>query len=77
VSFTPTSPSDPDEIAKLGTLITRDGQRITLRVTERELPTVIGHILSTLKAADLAIEDPPLEDILRVMFGKNREAQAS
>jgi hypothetical protein len=48
-----------------------------LRVTDRELPTVIGHILSTLKAADLAIEDPPLEDILRVMFGKNREAQAS
>jgi ABC-2 type transport system ATP-binding protein len=77
VSFTLTAPVDASEIDKLGTLITRDGQRITLRVTERELPNVIGHILSTLKAADLAIEDPPLEDILRVMFGKNREAQAS
>jgi hypothetical protein len=31
--------------------------------------------ISTLKAADLAIEDPPLEDILRVMFGKSRESK--
>jgi ABC-2 type transport system ATP-binding protein len=75
VSFTLTAPVDASEIDKLGTLITRDGQRITLRVTERELPNVIGHILSTLKAADLAIEDPPLEDILRVMFGKNRDSK--
>jgi hypothetical protein len=33
---------------------------------------VIGRVLGALKAADLAIEDPPLEDILRVMFGKQR-----
>ena len=77
VSFTLTAPVDQAELDKLGTLITRDGQRITIRVGERELPNVIGHVLSTLKAGDLAIEDPPLEDILRVMFGKNREAQAS
>ena len=31
---------------------------------------VVGHLLGPLKAADLAIEDPPLEDVLRVMFGK-------
>ena len=40
-------------------------------------PSVVGHLLGTLKAADLAIEDPPLEDILRVMFGKPQEAQRS
>jgi hypothetical protein len=31
---------------------------------------VIGHLLGAMKATDLAIEDPPLEDILRQMFGK-------
>ena len=33
-----------------------------------------NHVLTNLKAGDLAIEDPPLEDILRVMFGRSKEA---
>jgi ABC-2 type transport system ATP-binding protein len=72
VSFTLTQAIAEHELARLGTLLVRDGQRITLRVTEREVPHVIGRLLGTLKAADLAIEDPPLEDILRVMFGKRK-----
>ncbi len=72
VSFTLVSPIDPGEIAKLGTVLAREAQRITVRVSERELPAVIGHLLGTLKAADLAIEDPPLEDILREMFGRSK-----
>jgi ABC-2 type transport system ATP-binding protein len=70
VSFTLTAPIDDDALAKLGSLLARDGQRITLRVAEREIPTMVGHLLGELHAADLAIEDPPLEEILRVMFGK-------
>ena len=73
VSFTLVAARSDDELVKLGALLTRDGQRITLRVSERELPGVVGHLLGTLRAVDLAIEDPPLEDILRVMFGKARE----
>jgi ABC-2 type transport system ATP-binding protein len=71
VSFTLTGDSPgADELAKLGSVLAQDGQRITLKVGEREIPSVVGHLLGPLKAADLAIEDPPLEDILRVMFGK-------
>jgi ABC-2 type transport system ATP-binding protein len=77
VSFTPTAAVSDDEVAKLGSLIAREGQRITVRVTERELPGVVGHVLSTLHGADLAIEDPPLEDILRQMFGKSKVAEPS
>jgi ABC-2 type transport system ATP-binding protein len=77
VSFTLTKPVSDDEIAKLGTLLSREAQRITVRVTERELPAVVGHLLGTLHAADLAIEDPPLEEVLRVMFGKARESRAA
>ncbi|MEJ7598003.1 MAG: ATP-binding cassette domain-containing protein [Kofleriaceae bacterium] len=62
-----------DELAKLGTTLAQEGQRITLRVPERDIPGVVGHLLGPLRAADLAIEDPPLEDILRVMFGKAKE----
>jgi ABC-2 type transport system ATP-binding protein len=72
VSFTLPQAIAQDELDKLGSLLARDGQRITLRVPEREVPAVIGRLLGALKATDLAIEDPPLEDILRVMFGKPR-----
>ena len=74
VSFTLTKPIAEDELARLGHQISREAQRITLRVSERELPSVVGHLLG-LQAADLAIEDPPLEDVLRVMFGKARESR--
>jgi ABC-2 type transport system ATP-binding protein len=70
VSFTLTAPVADDELARLGTLLARDGSRLTLRVPERAIPNVVGHLLGQLHAADLAIEDPPLEEILRVMFGR-------
>jgi len=72
VSFTMAAPMSEGEeaLAKLGTVLTRDGKRITLRVPERELPGVVGELLGKLGVSDLAIEDPPLEDILRKMFGK-------
>jgi len=71
VSFTLPAPIGDDELAKLGAVLARDGLRVTVRVAEREVATVIGHLLGVLRAADLAIEDPPLEDVLRVMFGKS------
>jgi ABC-2 type transport system ATP-binding protein len=75
VSFTVTNGVTDDDLAKLGSLLSRDGQRITLRVPEREIPAAVGHLLGPLRVADLAIEDPPLEEILRVMFGKQKAAE--
>ena len=72
VSFT--SSASEEELKKLGAILAKDGPRTTLRVAEREIANVIGHLFSEIKATDLAIEDPPLEDILRVMFGKTHEA---
>src|SRR5262245_50971517 len=72
VSFTLPQRIADDELARLGTVLVHDGQRFTLRVPEREVGAVITRLLGALKATDLAIEDPPLEDILRVMFGKQR-----
>ena len=45
-------------------------------LSERDIPDAVSHLLGTLKAADLAIEDPPLEDVLRVMFGQSKAAKA-
>src|SRR5262249_49723449 len=76
VSFTLTRGIADYELVRLGALLARDGQRITLRVAEREVAGVIGRLLGELGAADLAIEDPPLEDVLRAMFGEQRRAEA-
>jgi ABC-2 type transport system ATP-binding protein len=76
VSFTITNGITDEELAKLGSILTRAGQRITLRVSERELPGAVGHLLGPMKAGDLAIEDPPVEDILRQMFGAHGKAKA-
>jgi ABC-2 type transport system ATP-binding protein len=73
VSFTATQAIPDDELARLGALLVRDGQRFTLRVAEREVAGVVGRLLGDLKAADLAVEDPPLEDVLRAMFGERRK----
>jgi ABC-2 type transport system ATP-binding protein len=72
VSFTLMTPIDTAELEKLGTVLAREAQRVTVRVSERELPAVVGHLLGTLKAVDLAIEDPPLEDIMRDLFGRSK-----
>ena len=74
VSFTSSAAVTDEELARLGVVHAKDGPRVTLRVAEREIPAVIGHLLGAMKATDLAIEDPPLEDILRQMFGKKQHA---
>src|SRR3954470_24059611 len=51
------APVDDEALAKLGSVLAKDGVRITLRVAESELPAVVGHLLGTLKVSDLAIED--------------------
>jgi ABC-2 type transport system ATP-binding protein len=76
VSFTLTAPVADGELAKIGALLAKDGARITLRVPEREIPAALGHLLRELRVTDLAIEDPPLEEILRVMFGKAKQERA-
>ena len=77
VSFTLTAAAaaiDDQALAKLGVLMKREAGRFTLRVADAEIPAVVGQLLGPLKAADLAIEDPPLEEVLRVMFGKAKPA---
>jgi ABC-2 type transport system ATP-binding protein len=76
VSFTLVDVVSDAELAKLGTVLVKEAQRITLKVGESELANVVGHLLGTLKAGDLAIEDPPLEDVLRQMFGRKNGAAA-
>ena len=61
VSFT--TDLDNDALAKLGTVLTKGGNRITVRNPEGELPKVCGHQLGERKVGGLASENEPAEDI--------------
>jgi ABC-2 type transport system ATP-binding protein len=53
---------------RLGTVVKIDGQRVVLSVKDAELGPMVAHLLATHSVSDLSIEDPPLEDVMRMMF---------
>jgi ABC-2 type transport system ATP-binding protein len=82
VSFTLSGPVTPDELERMGEVVSAEGGRVVLRVPQNRLRDVVGHSLSALPLSDLSIEDPPVEDIMRQLFqhaghGEDRETAAS
>jgi ABC-2 type transport system ATP-binding protein len=74
MSFTVARDTDPTRldaaIAKLGGLELRDGGRVVIRVAEADLHAAVSHLLAHVTIADLSIEDPPLEDVMRTLFAR-------
>ena len=64
-------------LARMGKLVTKDGVRTTIEVPEDKLREVIGHLLGSEGIGDLAIEDPPLEDVMRKMFKTHEKENGS
>ena len=62
-----------DGIAPLeayGEVLERDGDRAKLRVPKAETPRVAARLLSELQVLDLTIEDPPIEDVIELVFAQ-------
>ena len=54
--------------AGLGELSSVDGAVVTLAVPRAETAAIAARLLATLPVEDVAIEDPPVEDIIRAVF---------
>lgn len=76
VSFTLTESPSTEVIERMGTVVTSEPGRLVLRVNRAALRDVVSHALSTLPVADLSVEDPPLEDVLRQVFHNARHAES-
>jgi ABC-2 type transport system ATP-binding protein len=65
--------SAPDRaaLARVGTVVELDGAKAVLRVTQKAVREAVSHLLLDPKLADLTIEDPPLEEVLRDLFAKS------
>jgi ABC-2 type transport system ATP-binding protein len=68
VSFRVAPAPDDDALARLGALVSREADRITLRVPQARVREVVGHLLGPLAVTDLDLADPPLEDVMRQLF---------
>jgi ABC-2 type transport system ATP-binding protein len=51
-----------------GEVVERDGYRIKLRVDRAEVSRVAARLLSEQQVSDLTIEEPPIEDVIELVF---------
>jgi ABC-2 type transport system ATP-binding protein len=70
------SPVSAEAISPLGGVITHEDGRCVISVPTERVNDAVKHALAHLPVADLTIEDPPLEDVMREMF-QQTAAEAS
>ncbi len=66
-----------EKLTRLGTLVRHERAQAVLRVSQSELRAVVGTLIEAFPEADLTIEDPPLEEVLRELFGQNASLRNS
>jgi ABC-2 type transport system ATP-binding protein len=57
-----------DRLAEHGEVVARDGERVTLRVPRADTARITARILTEFEVLDLTIEDPPIEDVIEMVF---------
>ena len=62
------------DLSAYGEVIHRDGDLVTLRVPKAETARVTARLLAEQEVLDLNVEDPPIEDVIELVFAQeNRE----
>jgi len=56
------------DLSGYGEVRTRDGDRVTLRVPRADTPSVTARLLAEHVVVDLTVEDPPIEDVIELVF---------
>ena len=60
------------ELDGYGEVISREGDRAILRVPKAETSRVAARLLSEREVLDLTIEEPPIEDVIEMVFAQSR-----
>ena len=60
------------DLSAYGDVVERDGERVTLRVPRAETARVTARLLAEQDVADLTVEDPPIEDVIELVFAQER-----
>jgi len=60
------------DLARYGEIIHTDGDWVTLRVPKAETSSVTARLLTEEQVLDLNVEDPPIEDVIELVFAQER-----
>ena len=63
---------DGGDLSAYGDVLERDESRVKLRVPREETARVTARLLAERDIADLTVEDPPIEDVIELVFSKER-----
>jgi ABC-2 type transport system ATP-binding protein len=63
----------PGGLEGYGEVVSRDGDRVTLRAPKAETPKVTARLLAGLPIVDLTVEDPPIEEVIEQVFSQETE----
>ena len=59
-------------LAPFGQVVAADGGQGTLQVAADEVAGAVSRLLAALPVADLTVEDPPLEEVMKELFERSR-----
>ncbi len=62
----------PQDLTPFGRVVERNAGRVTLEVARDSVSSVAAELLRTTTITDLAIEEPPLEDVIDRVFSEQR-----
>ena len=62
------------DLERYGEVMHRDGDWITLRVPKADTSQVAARLLADQAVLDLTIEEPPIEDVIELVFAQERPA---
>ncbi|APR87285.1 ABC transporter, ATP-binding protein [Minicystis rosea] len=69
-------PLERESFDRLGAVVEHDAARVVIQVEQPRLREVVAHLLEQDGVADLTIEDPPLEEVMRELFAEGSRAPA-
>ncbi len=62
------------DLSPYGEVVHRDGDVVTLRVPKADTARVTARLLAEQQVLDLNVEDPPIEDVIELVFAQERPA---
>ncbi len=61
------------DLSGYGEVLDHDGARVTLRVPRVQTAQATARLLAEQQVADLTVEDPPIEDVIELVFAQDLE----
>jgi ABC-2 type transport system ATP-binding protein len=67
----------PQDLARYGEVVEQNGGSVKLRVPKRDTASVTGRLLAELPVTDLTVEDPPIDEVIELVFASGSIADGA